>query len=119
MCWVGSVYDDTFTVSLLDSADAVVTTSTTETVNTSSWVYLGGDYFHGGDDNSNPQTCTSETGTVYSDGTYQTEWKSGIIDVSAYAGSATPYTIKFEVYDQGDSIWDSAATIDQVQMNVE
>ncbi len=122
MCYVGSAYDDTFLVELMDpddlTGDALVTGST-ESVNGSTWTYLGGDYFSGGDAYSTPQTCTDEDGyTVRHDGTYHTGWTSGSIDVSAYAGNETAYTLRFRVYDQGDSAWDSAATIDDIQMNI-
>lgn len=115
MCYVGSAYDDTFQVELLDSDGAEVTGSpgVLESVNSSTWSFLGGDYFYGGDSYSTPQSCEES----YSDGTYHTGWQTATIDVSAYAGAETPITLKFNVWDEGDSIWDSAIVIDDVTID--
>lgn len=118
MCYVGSAYNDTFTATLRDAdSGSVLVTGATETVNASSWSFLGGDYFSGGDDYSTPQTCENEFGSnVYDDGTYHTGWKTGTIDVSSYAGQQTPVQLYFYVADEGDSAWDTAVTIDDVTL---
>ncbi len=122
MCWVGSAYDDTFTATLRSPDDSsVLATAVTETVNSSTWEFLGGDYFSGGDDASNLELCptdsTDEESYGHSDGTYHVGWESGSFDVSAYAGQDDPVQIYFYVTDEGDSVWDSAATIDNVELN--
>jgi len=119
MCYVGDIFNDTFKAEILDPDGAVVVTGATESVNGSSWGFLGGDYFSGGDDYSNPQTCVDEEGNaVYHDGTFHTGWAGGSLDVSAYAGAAKAHTLRFRVWDEGDSIWDSAATVDDVKINM-
>ncbi|NOZ02784.1 MAG: hypothetical protein GXP54_12975 [Deltaproteobacteria bacterium] len=119
MCYVGDIYNDTFKAEILDKDGVVQATAVTESVNGSSWGFLGGDYFAGGDSYGNPQTCVDEDGNkVYDDGTYHTGWGSGSFDVSAYAGAGKPYTLRFRVWDEGDSVWDSAATVDNVQINL-
>lgn len=119
MCYIAHGYDDTFKAELLDPDGNVVVTGATESVDSSSWGFLGGDYFSGGDDFSNPQTCMDEEGNeIYHDGTFHTGWTSGSIDVKAYAGAAKAHTLRFRVWDEGDSIWDSAATIDKVELNL-
>ena len=119
MCYVGDIFNDTFKAEILDPDGNVVVTGATETVNGSSWGFLGGDYFSGGDDYSNPQTCVDEEGEkVFHDGTFHTGWAGGTLDISAYAGAAKAHTLRFRVWDEGDSIWDSAATVDDVKINV-
>jgi hypothetical protein len=115
LCYVGSSYDDTFQVKLLNATTGTEVDESPgvlESVNSSSWSFLGGDYFYGGDSYATPESCEDS----YSDGTYHTGWQSSSVDVTAYAGETTPITLKFNVYDQGDSIWDTAVTIDDVTL---
>ncbi|MFH1532907.1 MAG: hypothetical protein ABIK09_19460 [Pseudomonadota bacterium] len=93
MEWVGSSYDDKFEATFeVAGAPTVVAT---ETVNTSAWLAVSGIDFYGGDS------------TVF-----QTGWKTA-------EGAVTPgetVTIRFRVWDLGDSIYDTAALIDQVYL---
>jgi hypothetical protein len=122
-CYVGSLFDDKFEVFVKDEngVELDISPGTLETVNTSDWEFLGGDYFYDGDTGENLEKCppdsTDEVTYSSSDGTYHTGWKTGTIDVSDYAGAETPITVIFEVMDQGDSYWDTAVTIDNVQTN--
>jgi len=96
MEWVGSQYDDKFQASIIDeegNEEVIVT----ETVNTSQWYEISGIDFYGGDDT-----------------TYHTGWKSVNFDISKYRGKTI--TIKFHVWDKGDSIYDTAALIDKVEV---
>lgn len=97
MEYVGSKYDDAFAV-LIDCEGSQVHNNIYESINSSTWVSVGGIDFSGGDK------------TVY-----QTNWKTAKIDVSAYAGKVI--TLKFVIYDVGDSIYDSACVIDNVKLS--
>ena len=96
MEYVNSSFDDKFEISVTNS-EGQGNTYTVETINTSVWNYLGGDYFSGGDST-----------------TYHTGWKVKDIDVSAYRGQSI--TLKLRVYDVGDSAYDSAALIDNIEL---
>ncbi len=96
MEWVGTQYDDKFQVSIIDeegNEEVVVT----ETVNISQWYEISGIDFYGGDNT-----------------TYHTNWKSINFDISKYRGKTI--TIKFHVWDKGDSAYDTAALIDKVEI---
>lgn len=116
LCYAGPSYpyDDTFQVKVLDvdGSELAISLGVLETIDDAGWLPLGGDYFAGGDDDSDHGTCS----TGYSDGTYHTDWKNGTIDVTDYAGVQTPITLKFNVWDEGDSAWDTAVTIDDVEI---
>lgn len=90
--WVNSSYDDRFEL-VVDGTN----TTLLENVNNAEWKLLGGDYFQGGDET-----------------TYHTGWKERTIDLSNYIGSLVE--IKFIVSDVGDSIYDSAALIDNIRL---
>ena len=94
--FLDSEYDDRFEVHIIDedNNDSIVIS---ETVNTSTWHYIQGIDFYGGDD------------TVY-----QTKWKQADVDVSKYQGKSI--TLKFLVYDKGDSDYDTAALLDNVEL---
>lgn len=96
MEYVNSSFDDKFEISITNS-EGQGNTYIVETINTSVWNHLGGDYFSEGD------------GT-----TYHTGWKIKDIDVSAYRGQSI--TLKLRVYDVGDSAYDSAALIDNIEL---
>lgn len=120
MCWVGSAYDDTFKAELVDKDGVILSEGASESVNSSAWTFLGGDMFADGDDFSTPQKCTDDQGNEsYGDGTYHTGWKDGELDVSSHAGTKEPVTLRFRIWDEGDSIWDSAATLDSVELELE
>ncbi len=94
MEYVGSAFDDAFAVNISCDMNTVFS-NTYESINSSTWYEVGGIDFAGGDT------------TVY-----QTNWKTVEIDVSQYAGKII--SLKFIVYDVGDSIYDSACLIDNV-----
>ncbi|MDD3219256.1 MAG: S-layer homology domain-containing protein [Lachnospiraceae bacterium] len=96
--YVGSSYDDKFAIRILNSDNTVEKEIALETVNTSTWYPMDGVDFEGGDN------------TIY-----HTEWKEISADISAYRGKSI--TIQFVVYDVGDSIYDTAAVIDNVRLS--
>ncbi len=94
--WVGTEFDDKFSARL-KVGDGGWQLLAFESINGSSWTPLGGDYFGGGDDT-----------------TYHTGWR----DVSHSLADARgqDVTLEFRVWDRGDSIYDTAALIDQVEI---
>lgn len=90
--FVGSIFDDKFGIGI----NGVVTEL--ETINTSSWIPLGGNYFYGGDDT-----------------TFHTGWKTHTIDLSAHIGNCVE--IQFMTWDVGDSIYDTVALLDIIELN--
>lgn len=99
MEFVGSQYDDAFAVNVI-CENTNVYNKIYESINSSTWAEVSGIDFSGGDE------------TVY-----QTNWKSAEIDVSAYAGKVI--TLRFIIYDVGDSAYDSACVIDNVSIKYE
>lgn len=97
MEFVDSMFDDKFVVRILGSNGQVYKEKTIESVNESTWYSISGINFEGGDDT-----------------TYHTQWKTGVIDISEYRNKAI--TLQFVVYDVGDSIYDTAALIDDVKL---
>ena len=96
MEYVGSKYDDQFTAELIGSNGQVLKVLSNESVNSSTWLPLAGINFDGGD---------------YT--TYHTGWKSATnIDISGYAGQSV--TLRFKVWDKGDSKYDTAVLIDGI-----
>ena len=96
MEYVNSSYDDNLYISIIDETGNEEI-FVTETVNSSTWEYLGEDYFTGGDKT-----------------TYHTGWKKKTIDLSKYRGKFI--TLKVRVFDVGDSAYDSAVLIDNIVM---
>ena len=94
--YVGSQYNDAFYVQIQKGGEQV-RNEMLESINSSSWRYVGGIDFSDGDD------------TVY-----QVGWNTKSMDVSAYRGQTI--TLKFIVYDVGDSAYDTACVIDNVMM---
>jgi len=93
--FVGSRFNDTFNVTVNG-----VNTTLLESINSSAWSPLEGasvSYFSGGDDT-----------------TYETGWKAYTLDLTPYIGQCVEVT--FRVFDQGDSIYDTAALIDAVTL---
>ena len=95
--YVGSSYDDKFYAELVLENGTVIRL-VEESVNKSTWYSVSGIDFEGGDN------------TVY-----HTKWKTFNFDVSKYQNQRV--TIRFVVYDVGDSSWDTAALIDNVKLN--
>jgi hypothetical protein len=95
MEWVGSSYDDQFEAALI-SPFGGTTIIAQESVNGSVWTQVTGINFYGGDST-----------------TFMTGWKKVNFDVSAYAGQGA-VTLKLRTWDRGDSIYDTAALIDNV-----
>ena len=93
MEWVGTSYDDKFGIAIDNG-----TLTTLESVNSSAWIALGDNYFSGGDDT-----------------TFHTGWKTYTLDLSAYIGDCVE--LKLQVWDVGDSIYDTAALVDDIQLN--
>lgn len=98
MEWVGTEFDDQFEGGLL-TQDGTLTIVAYESINSSAWTAVGGIDFYGGDDT-----------------TYMTGWKHVTIDVTALAGGP-PVTLYFNTWDLGDSIYDTAALIDNVKID--
>lgn len=95
MEFVGSVFDDKFYARIYDVHNVQVLEAASESVNASKWYPVNGIDFDGGDS------------TVF-----HTGWKNVSVDVSACRGSFI--TVRFGVYDVGDSAYDTAALIDNV-----
>ncbi len=95
MEYIGSRFDDKFVAKIYDVHNSEVLTAASESINTSTWYSVNGINFAGGDSTA-----------------YQTGWKTVNIDVHKCAGSYI--TLKFCVFDVGDSAYDSAAVIDRV-----
>lgn len=93
--YVGSQYDDKFYAEILNAKGEVIKTIASETVNNSTWSPVADINFEGGDD------------TVY-----QTGWKNIECDLSELKGQIV--TIRFAVFDVGDSKYDTAAVVDNV-----
>ena len=93
--YVGSQYDDKFYAEILNAKGEVIKTVASETVNNSTWSPVADINFEGGDD------------TVY-----QTGWKNIECDLSDLKGQIV--TIRFTVFDVGDSKYDTAAVVDNV-----
>ena len=71
-----------------------------KTINNSKWIKIGGINFAGGDDT-----------------TYHTGWKTVTKDLGEVK-SEDKVEIEFRVGDKGDSIYDSAALIDAVKLEI-
>ncbi len=94
--WVDSEYDDRFYAELIDKNGNIIKQIALETVNNAKWYSISGINFEGGDDT-----------------TYHTTWKT-VKDttISKYAGQYV--FLRFSVSDVGDSIYDTAALIDNI-----
>ena len=98
--WLGTQYDDTFKALLYNTNGTEVTELAYESIKNSSpdrWTLVPDLDFEGGDDT-----------------TYTLGWQTVSYDVSDYAG--TYVTLRFCIYDAGDSIYDSIALIDEVKV---
>ena len=97
MEYVGSKFDDSFVVQVT-KGKKILYDHTYESINSSVWKPTKDIDFIGGDHTS-----------------YQTEWKTGEIDVSEYRNKTV--TLNFCIYDVGDTIFDSAVCIDDVMID--
>lgn len=81
---------------MFDINDNILYSNVLESVNKSTWIRNTSIDFYGGDSTA-----------------YHTGWKSFSIDVSAYQNQTIK--IKFMVYDVGDSAYDSAGVLDNIE----
>lgn len=95
MEYVGSRFDDKFEIQILNEYDKVLCSNILESINTSDWYRIMDINFAGGDN------------TVY-----HTKWKKASIDISSYQNQNIK--IRFLVYDIGDSEYDTAVVIDNI-----
>jgi len=95
MEWVGTPHDDTFKASILEGEEEEIIVL--ESINTCKWKKISGIDFNGGDNT-----------------TYHTGWKSINFDISKYRGRII--TLKFHVWDKGDTFYDTAVLIDNVKI---
>jgi len=102
MEWVGSYYDDKFEAIIIDS-DGNKELIAYEAINTSIWIAIDGEQSDGGMFDGGDATA------------FHTDWKEVIYDISSFAGKTV--TLKFHVWDVGDSIYDTAALIDKIKLN--
>lgn len=99
MEYVNSVFNDTFDFEILNLDGEVLDTLATESVNDSTWYAVDGIDFPGGDET-----------------TFHTRWQSVTSDaISKYRSQLV--VIRAIVRDAGDSIYDTAALIDSVEIN--
>jgi len=99
--WVGTQYDDKFRAVLIDE-DGSETQLAYETVNTSSWSPIAGSQTDGGMFDGGDHTA------------YHTGWKA--VDYSVQDLEGRIVTLKFRVWDVGDSVYDTAALIDKIEL---
>lgn len=95
MEFVGSKFDDKFVAEITSIRNGTTDTLIMESVNKATWTKIDNINFDGGDDT-----------------TYQTGWKTVSFDLSGYKNQLV--TIRFNVYDVGDSAYDTAALIDNI-----
>ena len=94
--YIGTRFDDAFEVTI--TVNGKKTLIRRESINKSSWKGISGINFAGGDST-----------------TFHTGWKTVAYDLGALKPE-DQVTVKFHVFDKGDSIYDSAAVIDAVEM---
>ncbi|WP_446898498.1 Ig-like domain-containing protein [Clostridium sp. LBM24168] len=96
MEYVDSPYDDKFSASIIDTNN-IATDIASESINVSQWFPVYGVDFDGGDHTA-----------------FQTKWKHVDYDISRYRGQTI--TLKLHVSDAGDSYFDTASLIDNIQV---
>ena len=99
MEYVGSQYDDKFYVEIIDENGNKIQIAASS-INTATWYAVTGIDFEGGDKTA-----------------YHTGWFTVEFDLSEYRGQII--TLRFVVYDVGDSAYDSAALIDNIFIKIE
>ncbi len=95
MEYVGSQYDDTVIIELLDAKGKVIKEMAKETINEATWYAIEDINFDGGDNT-----------------TYETRWKTVTVDLSAYRNKVI--AIRILAYDKGDSIYDTVVLVDEI-----
>lgn len=95
MEYINSRYDDKFEFQILDLNDNILYSDVIESVKKSSWFANESINFAGGDRTA-----------------FHTGWKDYSVDISKFKGKSIK--IKFLVYDVGDSAYDSAVVIDNI-----
>ncbi len=93
--YVNTEFDDKFVAEIISLEEGNTIQIAMESVNDSEWFTISGIDFDGGDKT-----------------TYHTGWKTRSCDLSAYRGKLI--TLRFIVYDVGDSMYDTAALIDNI-----
>ena len=96
--YFGSIYDDNFTMTVSINGSKSVLVQ--KTINNSSWIPIGGIDFAGGDST-----------------TFHTGWAAASKDLGELKKDDV-VQIEFRVGDKGDSIYDTAALIDAVNLEV-
>jgi hypothetical protein len=99
MEYFGSQFDDKFYAEIID-AYGNKTQIAAASINTATWISVSGIDFEGGDKTA-----------------YHTGWFTVEFDLTEYRGQSV--TLRFVVYDVGDSAWDTAALIDNVYIKAE
>ena len=97
MEFVGTEFDDKFQVVLIKDDDTEAEVAF-ESINTSSWIPIEGINFAGGDET-----------------TYMTGWEHIDVDISGYS-KIKAIIFKVKTWDVGDSIYDTAALVDHIQL---
>ncbi len=98
MEYVGTMFNDIFTVDLLSTDGTILDNLAYESINTSTWYAVDGIDFPYGDDT-----------------TFHTRWKTISSNaIEKYTGQLV--VIRFTVHDAGDSIYDTAAIIDSISI---
>jgi len=96
--FVGSKYDDQVTIELLNTAGEVICQLAHESVNSSEWYAVKGINFEGGDET-----------------TYCTQWKEVVFEeLNEYVGEKI--TLRIRIWDEGDSIYDTAVLVDDIKV---
>ena len=98
MEYVGSSFDDRFYAEIVDENGNKIQIATSS-INSATWYAVSGINFEGGDSTA-----------------YHTGWFTVDFDISEYRGQII--TLRFVVYDVGDSAYDSAALIDNVCIKI-
>ncbi|GIQ71362.1 S-layer homology domain-containing protein [Xylanibacillus composti] len=131
--FVGSVFDDTFHATVTSSvyvSDNLLPELDVEGTTVTQQVYSGlgtvissgnGEYTYliaAESINASQHYWTEENQVDIDfyggdDTAYMTNWKHMVVDVSAFAGQG-PIILRFHVWDQGDSIYDTAVLIDNI-----
>jgi hypothetical protein len=96
MEWIGSSFDDKFEAVIIDS-DSKSTSLASESVNNSEWTSIDSISFYGGDET-----------------TFHTGWKTIQVDISTFQNQVV--TLKYSVWDNGDSMYDTAVIIDKIEL---
>jgi hypothetical protein len=98
MEWVGTIYNDVFEANLID-AEGNKESLVYKDINTTEWsLQLDGDVFYGGDDTA-----------------FHTGWQTVTYDIpETMRGKYV--TLRFNIWDEGDAIFDTAALIDSVKI---